>query len=117
MLFHFVNNDQVHLSVINAYSKFLLSHDHQVIQHSNSLTVPANASVVWWFCGHVPPREANRLCLGFQVHEYHRASSPPYAWLKDQFKHWTNPLPDFRIYQNGWLRENMAFSDSVPYVS
>jgi hypothetical protein len=28
---------------------------------------------------------------------------------------WTTPLPDFRIFQNGWLRERMAFPDSVPY--
>lgn len=115
MLFHFVNTGQVHTSVIDAYSKFIQSHGHQSISHSNSLTVPDNASVVWWFCGHVAYSEALRLRSGFHIHEYLSASHPPFAWLKDQFMQWTTPVPDFRIFQNGWLRERMAFSDSIPY--
>jgi hypothetical protein len=76
--------------------------------------VPASASVVWWFCGRVPLREAHRLRGAFQIHEYTSASIPPYAWAKDQVKHWTQPRPDYRIYQNGWVRERMGFADGVP---
>ena len=84
--------------------------------HNNSLSVPTSASVVWWFCGRVPLREAHRLRGAFQIHEYASASIPPYAWLKDQVKHWTQPRPDYRIYQNGWVRERMGFADGVPHA-
>jgi glycosyltransferase involved in cell wall biosynthesis len=67
-------------------------------------------------CGRVPLREAHRLCGAFQIHEYASASIPPYAWLKDQVKHLTQPHPDYRIYQNGWVRERMGFADSVLYA-
>ena len=84
--------------------------------HYSSQTVPSSASVVWWFCGRVPLREAHRLRGAFQIHEYASASIPPYAWLKDQVKHWTQPRPDYRIYQNGWVRERMGFADGVPHA-
>jgi len=61
-------------------------------------------------------REAHRLRGAFQIHEYASASIPPYAWLKDQVKHWTQPRPDYRIYQNGWVRERMGFADGVPHA-
>jgi glycosyltransferase involved in cell wall biosynthesis len=83
--------------------------------HDNSRSVPTSASVVWWMCGRVPLREAHRLRRAFQIHEYASASIPPYAWLKDQVKHWTQPQPDYRIYQNGWVRERMGFADGVPH--
>jgi glycosyltransferase involved in cell wall biosynthesis len=41
---------------------------------------------------------------------------PPYAWLKDVVKHWMQPRPDYRIFQNGWVRERMAFDDQVPHA-
>jgi len=115
MIFYFVNIDEVDKSVIEAYSKLIQFHGHQVSAHSNSRTVPSNASLVWWFCGHVSPTEANRLCKAFHVHEYYSASYPPYSWVKDQLKHWTHPRPDFRIYQSSWLRERLAFTDDVPH--
>jgi hypothetical protein len=31
-------------------------------------------------------------------------------------KHWTQPRPDYRIYQNGWVRERMGFADRVPHA-
>jgi len=84
--------------------------------HDSSVSVPTSGSVVWWFCGRVPLRESHRLRGAFQIHEYASASIPPYAWLKDQVKHWTQPRPDYRIYQNGWVRERMGFADGVPHA-
>ena len=116
MLIHFICNGFSNMSEINAYCAYIHSRGHRTMVHDYSFTVPANSSVVWWFCGHVPPREAHRLRRAFQIHEYASASCPPYAWLKDQVKHWTQPQPDYRIFQNGWVRERMGFSDDVPYA-
>jgi hypothetical protein len=116
MLIHFIRNGPSYLPEIDAYCAYIQSRGHQTMVHDSSHTVPASASVVWWFCGRVPLREAHRLSGAFQIHEYASASIPPYAWLKDQVKHWTQPRPDYRIYQNGWVRERMGFADGVPHV-
>ena len=114
MLIHFIRNGPSYLPEIAAYCAYIQARGHQAMVHDSSSSVPASASVVWWFCGRVPMREAHRLRGAFQIHEYASASIPPYAWLKDQMKHWTQPRPDYRIYQNGWLRERMGFADGVP---
>lgn len=116
MLIHFIRNGPSYLPEIDAYCAYIQSRGHQTMVHDNSCSVPTSASVVWWMCGRVPLREAHRLRGAFQIHEYASASIPPYAWLKDQVKHWTQPLPDYRIYQNGWLRERMGFADGVPHA-
>ena len=116
MFIHFIRNGPSYLPEIDAYCAYIHSRGHQTMVHDSSLSVPASASVVWWFCGRVPLREAHRLRGAFQIHEYASASVPPYAWLKDQLKHWTQPRPDYRIYQNGWVRERMGFADGVPHA-
>jgi len=116
MLIHFIRNGPSYLPEIDAYCAYIQARGHQAMVHDTSLSVPASASVVWWFCGRVPMREAHRLRGAFQIHEYASASIPPYAWLKDQVKHWTQPRPDYRIYQNGWVRERMGFADGVPHA-
>ena len=116
MLIHFIRNGPSYLPEIDAYCAYIQSRGHQTMVHDSSLSVPASASVVWWFCGRVPLLEAHRLRGAFQIHEYASASIPPYAWAKDQVKHWTQPRPDYRIYQNGWVRERMGFADGVPHA-
>jgi hypothetical protein len=116
MPIHFIRNGPSYLPEIDAYCAYIQSRDHQTMVHDSSHAVPTSASVVWWFCGRVPLREAHRLRGAFQIHEYASASIPPYAWAKDQVKHWTQPRPDYRIYQNGWVRERMGFGDGVPHA-
>jgi len=116
MPIHFIRNGPSYLPEIDAYCAYIQSRDHQTMVHDSSVSVPTSASVVWWFCGRVPLREAHRLRGAFQIHEYASASIPPYALAKDQVKHWTQPRPDYRIYQNGWVRERMGFGDGVPHA-
>ncbi len=116
MLIHFIRNSPSYLPEIDAYCAYIQTRGHQTMVHDSSHAVPTSASVVWWFCGRVPLREAHRLRGAFQIHEYASASIPPYAWVKDQVKHWTQPRPDYRVYQNGWVRERMGFADGVPHA-
>ena len=116
MPIHFIRNGPSYLPDIDAYCAYIHSRGHQTMVHDSSVSVPTSASVVWWFCGRVPLREAHRLRGAFQIHEYASASIPPYAWTKDQVKHWTQPQPDYRIFQNGWVRERMGFADGVPHA-
>jgi glycosyltransferase involved in cell wall biosynthesis len=113
---HFVRGGPAYLPEIDAYVDFITSHGHQAVVHDTGDTVPLNAPVVWWMCGRVPSAEARRLKNAFHIHEYASTSAPPKAWLKDFIKHWTQPKPDYRLFQNGWVRERMGFDDGVPYA-
>ncbi len=37
-----------------------------------------------------------------------------YAWLKDRVKRWRQAPPQYRLYQNEWVRQRMGFGDTVP---
>jgi glycosyltransferase involved in cell wall biosynthesis len=111
---HFVRNGPAYLPELEAYVAFIHAHGQQALIHDTGATVPVNAQVVWWMCGRVSRADAHRLRHAFQIHEYTSASAPPHARLKDWVKHWTQPKPDYRIFQNGWVRERMGFSDDVP---
>ena len=113
---HFVRNGPSYLPELDAYAAYLSTLGCASHIHDHGETVPTDAHVVWWICGRVPLREAWRLRHAFQVHEYTSASVPPHAWLKDQVKHWTQPRPDYRIFQNGWVRERMGFGHEVPHA-
>ena len=114
MLVHFVRNGPSYLPELEAYAAFIASQGHQSNIHDTSVTVPSDALVVWWICGRVPHLEQRRLKHAFHIHEYSSSSVPPYAWLKDQVKYFTQPTPDYRVFQNPWVRERMAFSSRVP---
>jgi hypothetical protein len=114
MLVHFVRNGPSYLPELEAYATFIASQGHQSNIHDTSITVPSDARVVWWICGRVSHLEQRRLKHAFHIHEYSSSSVPPYAWLKDQVKHFTQPVPDYRVFQNPWVRERMGFSSHVP---
>ncbi len=116
VLVHFVRNGPSYLPEIEAYVDFITAHGQQALVHDSSASVPVNAQVVWWMCGRVSLAQARRLKHAFHIHEYASASAPPHAWLKDLVKHWTQPKPHYRIFQNGWVRERMGFNDGVPYT-
>jgi glycosyltransferase involved in cell wall biosynthesis len=111
-----VRNGPAYLPEIDAYVDFITSHGHQAMVHDTGVTVPINAQVVWWMCGRVSAAETRRLKSAFHIHEYASTSAPPHAWLKDFVKHWTQPKPDYRLFQNGWVRERMGFDDGVPHA-
>ena len=114
MLIHFVRNGPSYLPELEAYAQFIHAQGHEARIHDTSTSVPDDAHVVWWICGRVPQAEARRLRAAFHIHEYASASVPPHAWLKDQVKHWTQPRPDVRLFQNAWVRQRLGFTDGVP---
>lgn len=114
MLVHFVRNGPSYLPELEAYQAFIQQRGHEAQIHDTSHTVPTDARVVWWICGRVPHLAQRRLKHAFHIHEYSSSSVPPHAWLKDQVKHLIQPTPDYRVFQNPWVRERMGFSSRVP---
>lgn len=111
---HFVRNGPSYLPELDAYAAHIQSQGHQAHIHDTSHSVPNDARVVWWMCGRVSHLEHHRLKHAFHIHEYSSSSVPPHAWLKDLVKYITQPQPDYRVFQNPWVRERMGFSSRVP---
>jgi len=115
MQVHFIHPGHSYLPELEAYAAHLQPWGHELCTHQNASTVPADARVVWWMCGRVHATDHQRLTRAFQVHEYASASVPPCAWAKDQIKRWTQPKPDYRLFQNEWVRQRLGFADDVPW--
>jgi hypothetical protein len=108
MLIHFVRNGPAYLPELEAYQDFIESCGHDAIIHDNASTIWDNAEVIWWMCGRVSRADARRFKNAYHVHEYASASVPPHPWLKDQVKRVTQPRPDFIVYQNSWVKEQLS---------
>jgi glycosyltransferase involved in cell wall biosynthesis len=108
MLIHFVRNGPAYLPELDAYQDFIESCGHDAIVHQDASTIWDNAEVIWWMCGRVSWQQAFRFRRAFHVHEYASASVPPHPWMKDQIKRLTHPKPDFIIYQNSWVKEQLS---------
>lgn len=115
MQVHFIHPGHSYLPELEAYTAHLRPWGHEARTHQNASTVPADARVVWWMCGRVRATDHQRFAQAFQVHEYASASVPPCAWAKDQIKRWTQPKPDYRLFQNEWVRQRLGFADDVPW--
>jgi len=115
MQVHFIHPGHSYLPELEAYAAHLQPWGHELCTHQNASTVPVDARVVWWMCGRVPSAEARRLKNTFHIHEYASTSAPPKAWAKDQIKRWTQPKPDYRLFQNEWVRQRLGFADDVPW--
>lgn len=111
---HFVHEGAAYLPELAAYQAFLRTRNAQGVIHRTPHTVPHDARVVWWMCGRVPHAQAQRFSEAWQVHEYASASVPPVAWAKDIVKRWAQPRPNYRIFQNAWVRQRFGFRDDVP---
>lgn len=112
---HFVHAGHAYLPELAAYQAFLRTCNAQGVVHRSPLSVPHDARFLWWMCGRVTHAQAQAFPHAFQVHEYASASVPPLAWTKDIVKRWTQPRPDYRIFQNAWVRNRFGFRDDVPH--
>lgn len=115
MLIHFVHTGDAYLPELQAYAAFVQAAGHQAQLHRQIQTIPADAAVLWWLCGQVSPQLTQRYPSAFHIHEYASASVPPLAWLKDRVKRWRQAVPQYRVYQNAWVRQRMGFGDAVPW--
>jgi glycosyltransferase involved in cell wall biosynthesis len=112
---HFVHGGTAYLPELAAYTEHLQTLGHSSQIHRTASTVPNDAQVVWWICGTIDHRQAQRLNKSLHIHEYASASVGRLPWLKDRIKQWTHPRPDHRIFQSEWLRQRMGLTDQVPY--
>ena len=115
MLIDFVHMGNAYLPELQAYAAFVQAAGHEARVHRQIETLPAEARLIWWMCGQVGKELARNYPAAFQIHEYASASVPPLAWVKDRVKRARQAQPQYRIFQNDWVRRRMAFADELPY--
>lgn len=112
---HFVHSGPAYMPELAAYARHLAALGHHSVRHGDPATVPDDADIVWWICGHISPRHSHRLRHSLQVHEYASASVGRWPGIKDRIKRWLHPRPDHRVFLNAWVRDRMGFDDDVPF--
>ena len=104
----FIHRSKAFLPELDAYTRYFNQQGIQTTILTN-LEKDVPADVEWYFMGTYSKRKAV-----VTIHEYASASVPPVASLKDLVKRKINAKPDFRIFNNDYVRQQLAFRDTIP---
>ena len=108
----FIHNHRAFLPELAAYQDFFQKQNIETVVANYGEETRSGADVYWYFMGYYPKSFHRKKLI---IHEYSSASVPPYRKLKDFLKSKMTPRPDFRIYLNEYVREQMNIHDEVPF--
>ncbi len=112
MTIAFVHNNKAFLPGLYGYRQFFARYNIQceVVTADELRTLHRN--VEWYFLGSdfSKPREGI-----YKIHEYPSASLPPFRHWKDWVKSFINTQPDFRLFQNEFVKDCLNFHDTIPF--
>jgi Glycosyl transferases group 1 len=110
MTIAFVHPHKAFLPEIEAYTDFFSGHGIKtMVVHPKDIN-KINADVEWHFMGSHSFRKKNKIT----IHEYASASMPPFSLIKDRIKKYINAVPDYRIFNNEYVKQQFQFNDSAP---
>lgn len=112
MTIAFVHNNKAFLPGLYGYRQFFSRYNiHCEVVTTEELST-VHRHVEWYFLGTdiSKPREGI-----YKIHEYPGASLPPLRKWKDWVKSFVNTQPDFRIFQNEFVRKSLNFHDAIPF--
>ncbi len=104
----FIHPSKAFLPELDAYARYFSKIGIKTAVSTTGQSV-VNADVEWHFMGVLSKRKPV-----ITIHEYASASVPPFASFKDLIKRKINCKPDFRIYNNEYVRERLGFADGIP---
>ncbi len=112
MTIAFVHNKKALLPGITAYRQFFSQFGIQTEVVSPDELGLVHRHIEWHFMGKdlSKPREGI-----YKIHEYASASVPPFAGYKNWIKSFFNTQPDFRLFQNEYVKNCFNFRDSISY--
>jgi glycosyltransferase involved in cell wall biosynthesis len=108
----FIHPKRAFLPELAAYQTFFLSKNIQVSVCNYGEEAVSGADVYWYIMGIYPGARAEKKMI---IHEYSSASVPPYRKLKDFLKSRLNPRPDYRLYLNEYVRQEIRPRDETPF--
>lgn len=108
----FIRNGNALLPEIEAYISFF----NKYPDVKTEVVTPENRTdrfyeLEWHFMGTHLKRSKNALI----VHEYASTSVPPFSRLKNTFKRRLNCTPDYRIFYDEFVRDQLGFNDQIAY--
>ena len=112
MTIAFVHNNKAFLPGLYGYRQFFARYGvHCEVVTPDELSI-THRNIEWFFLGSdiSKPREGI-----FKIHEYPSASLPPFRKWKDWVKSFFNTQPDFRIFQNQFVKDALGFHDAIPF--
>lgn len=108
----FVHNQKAFLPEVEAYHRFFASYGIDCTEIRPEALKQTAADVEWFFMG----SDFSTLREGrFRIHEYVSASVPPYRKFKDLVKSFFNTQPDYRLFQNAFVKDCFHFRDQIPF--
>lgn len=96
-----------------AYERHLSSNGHQVYLLSPN-EVRSDLDISIDFCGICTKKPRGEKTL--KIHEYSSLSTPPFAVGKNRLKRLISEMPAGRIFLNDFVKHELGFMDSVPYL-
>jgi glycosyltransferase involved in cell wall biosynthesis len=110
MLIAFIHAGSSFLPEIQAYQAFLNQWNINTISVDSKEAKKIRADVMWCIMGFMLAGRKDMIT----IHEYTSASAPPYAAMKNFLKTKLNAKPDFRLFLNEYVQQQLHFNDKVP---
>ncbi len=112
MTIAFVHNNKAFLPGLYGYRQFFTRYGIQCEVVTPDELGTLHRNVEWHFLGTdiTKPREGI-----YKIHEYPSSSLPPFRKWKDWVKSFMNTQPDFRIFQNEFVKQSLNFHDAIPF--
>jgi glycosyltransferase involved in cell wall biosynthesis len=111
MLIAFTHAFKAFLPEIEAYRLFFEGYGIKTTVVRTNEINNTKADVEWRFMG-LQTRRGKAKVL---VHEYASASLPPWRNAKDQIKKRFTVKPDYRLFLNRYVYDQLSFQDQIPY--
>jgi len=106
----FIHPHKAFLPEIDAYTDFFSRYGIETLTAHPREEARLKAEVEWHFMGLHPRRKKNAIT----IHEYASASIPPFSFYKDLLKRYVNDSPDYRVFNNEYVRKQYPFRDGIP---
>ncbi|MFM9908834.1 MAG: hypothetical protein ACKVOW_05785 [Chitinophagaceae bacterium] len=112
MTIAFIHNNKAFLPGLYGYRQFFNKYGIQCEVVTPDELGTVHRQVEWYFLGSDISKPKEGI---YKIHEYPSASLPPFRKWKDWMKSFINTQPDYRVFQNEFVRNSLNFHDSVPF--
>jgi glycosyltransferase involved in cell wall biosynthesis len=112
MIIAFVHNNKAFLPGLYGYTQFFSRYGIKCEVVTPDELGRTHRNVEWYFLGTDLSKPKEGI---YKIHEYSSASLPPFRKWKDWVKSFMNAQPDYRLFQNEFVKNCMKFHDSIPW--
>jgi len=118
MIIGILKNSKSYLPEIHAYSE-ILKKKYKVIVSSDEDYLNSISDLIIKFPGFFIKKfkffykNKSRKII---IHDYASLSTPPFAKIKNLIKYYFSEIPNLRIFNSNFVKEEFSFKDNIPYL-